>query len=265
MTLSVTSAQMRTRALSYVGTEFSERHPSPWWASTDPESSDCLAFLTWCAGLRTKADDYTLKYISIHQLLLSESWTRIPASEVRAGDWLVENWSGGTAPEHIEFCYSVAGTSRVVIAANTGPEPGRPHPRGVWKKTRPNADGKWLLFGLRPPYAPGATTATSGARARARRIATWLNDPHRLPEGCVPSSVGDIWKNGHTEPGDGITDPAPVYWTNVQTWGSLHDKNGKAVEDTSPHSIYRQPFFEKDGIPGHQSEYVEEILDHLSK
>lgn len=262
MTLPYTLAQARTRAEDALGTK---GVPNPWWpdASLDwDEENDCLkAILYWLGFASRKQQD--LAHTSISNFKAHYGWDEVTGTDIRAGDVALWNFDGGSTYEHAELVYSIDHARGVIttISANTSPAPGveiTKANRGVYKKTREITAS--LRAAFRPPYKSGAAVTTSSAKTRARRIGTWLN--HHLPHGCRPSWVGDHVEGGHTVAGDGITDPAPIYWLNVQTWGSEHDATGKTVARN--HSIYG-PTFEKDGVPGPRTRYVETVLDKLSK
>ncbi len=248
--LKYTATQSRERAqslLNVVGI------PNQWWPYD--YGYDCIAFVLFCLGVRTRTQT-ELKYISITEFvseaLKVPGWTRVTADEIRPGDIAIETWP--VTGLHSELVYARVGNSLTTDAADTGPAPGVSSPRGSWHKTR--TIDSWLLYGVRPPYKSGATAVTPSQRTQARITCTWLN--HHLPAGCIPSGVGDIGSN----PGDGITDPAPIYWHNVQTWCSQHDANGHTVEREN--SLYPEGFI-IDGIPGPQTYKGEKVIAALAK
>jgi hypothetical protein len=225
-TLKYTLDQVRERQVALIGTT---GLPNAWWPL--PAGNDCLAFQLTQLGIRRRSD-LVPHFISIAAFRAWSGWDEVARSDIRPGDIALENWSGGHDPEHAEFVYSIDHARGVVstISANTGPHPGTPNPRGVWRKTRPI--GEWLLTGIRPPYRNPASTATTHDRAKVRLTAGYLNKV--LPPGTPRTAAED----------DGIR--GPVYWMAVQTWGRLHDQYG--------------PNYQIDGIPGPRSRTVEAVV-----
>jgi hypothetical protein len=243
MTLKYTLTQTRDRAVAALGTL---GVPNDWWPSdygrSWDENNDCIKAVLFWMGECTRSQQDT-HFISIAGFRGWAGWNEYDSADIRPGDIALWNWSGGDIPEHAELVYSIDHVSQKIttISANTSPAPGvdmTAKNRGVYKKTRNITPS--LLAGIRPPYKPATATITSASRARARLIGTYLNQ--HLPAGCSPSAVGDIG----AKPGDGITDPAPIYWRNVQTWGRANGEYGTT--------------FKIDGIPGARSRAVEAIL-----
>lgn len=264
MTLPYTLAQARTRAENALGTK---GIPNDWWPDASlpwDEENDCLKGVLYWLGFATRKQQ-DLAHTSISNFRAHYGWEEVTGGDIRAGDVALFNFDGGRSYEHAGLIYSIDHPSGMVttIEANTSPAPGVPitaKNRGVYRKTRPIRDG--LVAAFRPAYKSGAAVTTSSAKIRARRIGTWLNRPAHLPAGCHVSAVGDYVAAGRQIIGDGVTDPAPIYWRNVQTWGSQHDADGKPVARN--HAIYG-PTFLLDGIPAARSRYVETVLDRLSK
>lgn len=247
LTLKYTLAQVRDRQIALVGTV---GIPNKWWPLD--YGADCLAFQLYSLGVRSRSQ-MELKYIKISEFLETTTWDRIDVADIRSGDLVFQNWDGNKDPDHVEMTYSIVPRKKITTtSANTGPAPGVPDPRGAWKKTRDI--GPWLEFGVRPPYRNGATTATAKQRSEARLAGTWLNQQPELRAAGVPETgVGDRkTADGRTDPGDGITSPAPRYWLAVQTWGNLHGH-------------YPSPPYEIDSIPGTQSRKVEAIIRTKAK
>lgn len=248
--LDVTLAQFRAKAVGELG---SIGLPAPHWPLTDPTTNDCLGFLTWAAGIR-EADDYTSALVRISAFRASAGWPEVAPHELRSGDWALYNWDSNPDADHVEFLYGIdfAHAETDTVSANTGPRPGVPEPRGVYRKQR--AIDEHLIGGIRPPYLVIAPTASDVAAVR--RDASYLNrtmpasyhDPitdrtivlHRTGAGAGSPTGGK---------GDGIR--GPLYRLLVQVWGRMHRIYPDACR--------------LDGIFGRQSERVEDRLDVVAK
>jgi hypothetical protein len=254
LTLNRTLTQVRDSAVAHLGTL---GIPNAWWPSLYDrpwdENNDCIKFVLYTMGVCTR-EQQDNHFTSIAGFLAWSGWNTVSPDEIRPGDIALWNFDGGATFEHAELTYAVPVAKITTVSANTTPYPGAPFTektRGVYKKTRTVTSE--LRAGIRPPYVSPATT--SAARKRARVTGTWLNK--HLPAGCQPSAVGDIGKQA----GDGITDPAPIYWGNVQTWGSQHDQHGNPVP--RGRAVYG-PTFDIDRIPGNRSRAVESIIHGLA-
>lgn len=232
-TVKLTPTQVRDRETAHLETK---GLPAPWW--TLPAGNDCIAFQMWILGLRA-ANDYEPHWISISAFRAWAKWVEVPAVSIKAGDLVLENWSGEKddaghlIAEHMEYVYAIdrdAGTI-TTISANTGPRPGYPVPRGVWKKTRPLSEH--FLKGIRIPYAD--EKPSTARKDEVRAVAKYLNALHL---GKVTAAAND-----------GIE--GPLYWWLVQTWGR---KNG-----AYPKSCII------DGIPGKYTRAVETVVYKLAK
>lgn len=241
--LALTLDQARDRLVAELGPY---RLPTAWHSRE--AGDDCLAFLLWALGVR-QADDFETALVSIRAFRAVAGWHEVSAAEVRPGDLVLWDWEEDDDVDHVEFCYSVDRVEGTIttVSANTGPRPGvelTAANRGVYRKTRP-ISGE-ISGGIRPPYRPPATVATSADRKAVRIEASFLNATvtHSF-EGrtILRSAAGTII--GHVPHGDGIR--GPLFWILVQVWGRLHGLYGHA--------------FKIDGIPGPQSRRVEaEIL-----
>lgn len=247
-TLSRTLEQVRAIELGELG---DLGLPNTAWPFEEGE--DCLAFQTWALGIR-EPRDRTTALIRISAFRAAVGWPEVGPEQVRAGDLPLWDWDGDGIPDHIEFAYSVdhPGGEITTLSANTGPKPGTPQPRGIYRKTR--EIGPSLFGGIRPPYAKPATTSTE--LAEVRRAATYLN--RVMPEvfhdpltgkavRLIRTGAGDGSGNGRK--GDGKR--GPLYRLMVQAWGRQH-------------GIYGRGFL-LDGIFGPQSDRVEDRLFAASK
>jgi hypothetical protein len=231
MSLKYTLDQVRKRETALIGSKGpTTRAGTAWWGLNDPTTNDCLGFQLYSLGVRGRAD-YAPHYVSISAFRAWAGWDEPALGEATAGDLVCENWSGGHEPEHIEYIYSIdrAAGEITTISANTGPKPGLPVPRGVWKKTRPLGDA--FLFGIRPPYRDDSPS--KGRMAEVRIVAAYLNRDNVLPEGVKTAAAAD-----------GIE--GPIYWTLVQTWGRIHKLYG--------------PTYRIDGVPGPRTRFVEAAI-----
>lgn len=224
--------QARTRHAGYLETK---GLPTAWWPL--PGGNDCLAYQLYILGLRSRTD-LAPHYISISAFRSWAKWTEAPIVSGKAGDLVLENWTGETddgelVPEHIEYIYSIDHHAKTVttISANTGPNPGVPSPRGVWKKTRP-LDAHFLRV-IRPPYSEPAVSKSRLGDVKA--VATYLNGLH----------LGRT----STAAQDGVE--GPNYWWMIQTWGRKNGVYGKA--------------YVIDGIPGPHTRAVEAMILKLAK
>jgi len=242
MTLKYTLDQVRSRQVAYIGTKGpTSRAGTAWWGLNDPGTNDCLGFQLYCAGIRARTD-YAPHFVSISAFRAWAGWDEPAIGDVQAGDLVLENWSGGTEAEHIEYVYSIdhAGKTITTISANTGPKPGTPIPRGVWKKTRPLDEH--FLNGVRPPY-PEDKPSTS-RKAEVRAVAGYVNRDNVVPDDKLPHGYPKT-----ASASDGIE--GPIYWTRVQTWGRLHGLYG--------------PTYKIDGIPGPRTRIVEAAIYKAAK
>jgi hypothetical protein len=224
VTLKYTLDQVRDRQVAAIGVK---GIPNGWWPLA--AGNDCLAFQLERLGVRSKTD-LEPHFISISAFRAWAGWDEVAVADMQPGDLACWNFSGGTLPEHIEYTYSIdhAGKTVTTISANTGPTPGVPVPRGVWKKTRPITGA--LLFGIRPPVLEQAAATSKGRKDVVRFIAAYLNDRPEL--NTLPNTAAEH---------DGVE--GPVYWRLVQTWGRKHGQYG--------------PTFHIDGVPGPRTRQVE--------
>jgi hypothetical protein len=232
LTLKYTLDQARDRQVAAIGVK---GLPNGWWPL--PTGNDCLAFQLERLGVRSRSD-LDPHFISISAFRAWAGWDEIAVPDMQPGDLALWNFSHGTIPEHVEFTYSIDHGARTIttISANTGPNPGVPVPRGVWKKTRPITDA--LLFGSRAPYLEQAAATDKKRKDVVRFLATYLND---LPElDHLPNTAAE---------NDGVE--GPVYWTLVQTWGRHHHLYG--------------PTYRIDGVVGPRTRQVEAALFKAAK
>jgi len=223
--LQYTLDQARDRVVALIGVK---SIPNPVWPL--PTGNDCLAFVLERLGVRTR-NQLDPHFISISAFRAWAGWDEVAVEDLESGDLPLWNFSGGKLPEHIEFGYSFnhsAARTATTVSANTGPNPGVPVPRGIWKKTRPITGS--LLFGIRPPYLAQAVATTKGRKDVVRFIAAYLNARPEL----------NSLDNSYAEK-DGVE--GHIYWTLVQTWGRIHHQYG--------------PTFHIDGVPGPRTRQVE--------
>lgn len=243
-TVKYTLDQARTRELAHVG---AKGLPQPWW--TLPAGNDCIAYQLWVLGLRG-GDDFAPHWISISKFREWAKWPEVSPNELAPGDLVLENWSGELVTEanvtpghedeigkpiaeHMEYVYSVDHDAKKIttVSANTGPVPGTPVPRGVYKKTRDLDDH--FRKGIRPVY-PDEKVTTSRA-TEVRDVAAYLNT----------LSLG---KQSYASV-DGVE--GPIYWWLVQTWGHRNGVYGKG--------------YVIDGVPGPQTRRVEALIYKLAR
>ena len=233
MALKYTLDEVRKRETALIGTKGpTTRSGTPWWGLNDPSTNDCLGFQLYSLGIRSRTD-YAPHYVSIAAFRAWAGWDEPALTDVQPGDLILENWSGGREPEHIEYVYSVDHAAKTIttISANTGPVPGTPVPRGVWKKTRPL--DQHFLNGVRPPYRDD--TPSKARRAEVRAVAAYVNRDNVLPNADIPKTASQ--QDGRE---------GPIYWRRVQTWGRLHGLYG--------------PTYVIDGIPGPRTRAVEAVI-----
>lgn len=232
-TLKYTLDQVRSRQSALIGVK---GLPNVWWPL--PAGNDCVAFQLHCLGMRSRGD-LAPHYISISAFRAWAHWPEYPVSEAVPGDLLLENWTGEKddnghlAAEHMEAVYSIDhhAAKTVIVAANTGPKPGVPTPRGVWKKERPI--DSHLIRVIRPPFR--VVTPSKSRLSEVRAVAHYLNEQH-LGETSYAANDGE---------------EGPIYWWLVQTWGRKNDVYGSA--------------YVIDGVPGPRTRQVEAIIYKLAK
>jgi hypothetical protein len=232
MALKYTLDEVRQREVAHLNTK---GLPAVWW--TLPAGNDCLGFQLYCMGERS-GKTFADEDISISHFRKAYKWTEVPMVSAKPGDLVLENWGGSKdadgnlTAEHIEYVYAVDHNAKTIttISANTGPKPGVPVPRGVYKKTRP-LDGHFLKA-VRCPYKD--PKLTNARVAEVRRIATYLNSLH-LGRTSAAADDGQAGEN--------------YYWM-IQHWGH--------AERTYPKSCV------EDGVPGDYTRKVEKILSTLT-
>jgi hypothetical protein len=229
--LPFTLDETRTRELAHVNTI---GRPNGWWPG-GALTNDCVGYQTTQLGLRTGRE--SLAWLGAHPHMISIAafrahyqWPEVPAHTIRPGDLVISNWTGlrldgELEAEHMEWAYSVAESSLVIIGANTGPAPGTPTPNGVWRKIRPI--NEHILFGIRPPYKDEKPSLSR--KHVVKVVAGYTN---RQDLGSIPTSTA-------AGPGKETGIEGPNYWRRVQTWARKHGYY--------PHE------FVIDGIPGKQS------------
>lgn len=230
--LKYTLDQARTRELAHVG---AKGLPQAWWPL--PAGNDCIAYQLWVLGERS-GSDLTDHFISIAKFRAWAKWPEYPIGEAQSGDLVCEEWPDtgkpitGT-PGHLEYVYSVDPDDKKIttVSANTGPHPGKPLPRGVYRKTR-DLD-EHFLFVIRPPYQDEKVTTSRATEVRD--VAAYLNSLHLGKE-----SYASV---------DGIE--GPIYWWEVQTWGRANGVYGKG--------------YVIDGVPGPQTRRVEALIYKLAR
>jgi hypothetical protein len=230
-TLPRTLTQARDAAVGQLGVKGIPNADWPW-----PAGNDCLKFVLVSLGLVGRLEMHN-EYTSIGAFLAFTPWPRVKASEVRAGDIVLQQWDDVPDPDHVGLCYSRIGTAVRTIEANTSPKVGMPltaENRGIYDKTR--TAGSWLMGGIRPAYKPEAAVATKSSRDEVRLVLAWLNT--QLPKHITRSAAGPAAGNGS---GDGVM--GPVAWLEVQEWGDLV-------------GLYDSPPYLKDGIPAGRSKFV---------
>lgn len=253
-TLPRTLDDVRSRLVAELGTI---GIPNAHWPLTTGE--DCLGFLTWAAGIRER-DDLTSALIRISAFRASAGWREVGPAEVRPGDWALWNWDGNPDPDHATFVYSAdrAHDELTTVEANTGPRPGVPDPRGVYRKTRPLSSPE-LWGALRPIYAQPVVTSSEVRQVRA--AGTYLN--RAMPGTLRDEVTGRLLVLHRTEAGDigsakGDGKRGPLYRLLVQAWGATHDEHGRKVAHRAQ-AVYG-PTYKLDGIFGRRSDYVEAVL-----
>lgn len=231
MTLKHTLDEARQRFVAKIGTK----------GNTEPRTNnDCLAFALERLGVRQPGQVTPEHFVSISAFRSWAGWDQIAIEDVIAGDLICEEWPDAGKqftglPGHIEYAYSPVADKITIISANTGPIPGTPTPRGVWKKDRERT--KNLLFGIRPPYKDDVPSKARATEVRV--VAAYVNDDAVL-HSTLPHTAAQQ---------DGIE--GPLYWKRVQTWGHLHN-------------LYGQGYI-IDGIPGPRSRAVEAAIYAAAK
>lgn len=228
-----TLTQARDAATAQLGVKGIPNADWPWTTG-----NDCLKFVLVSLGL-VKREEMRNQFTSIGAFLAYTAWPRVKASEVRAGDIVLQQWDDVPDPDHVGLCYSRIGDKVRTIEANTSPKPGvplTPANRGIYDKTRPA--GSWLMGGIRPQYKSESAIATKSSRDEVRLLLGWLHT--QLPASVPRSKAGPHAGNGA---GDGVM--GPTAWLEVQEWGDLPGVD-----------LYPSPPYIKDGIPAGRSRFV---------
>ena len=96
----------------------------------------CVIFVWWVFREAGASDLFGAKTASCSRLYANHKTQEVPRADLRPGDIVFFDWSGGTETEHVGIVQKVSGSTLTTIEGNTGASGDQSNGDGVYRKTR---------------------------------------------------------------------------------------------------------------------------------